>query len=99
MAKDKRRDLRAYRKKVAAAKARAKKQQRSGTPTLCWICKNAIDLDLPYHDGMAFTLDHQTALANEGHILGPLLPAHRSCNSSRGKGDRQPPQGLSTRQW
>lgn len=94
--KDKRRDLRSYRRKVAAAKARAR---ASKEPTYCWVCKTEIDLDLPYHHRFAFTLDHITALAKGGHILGPALPAHRSCNSARGKGDRQPPQGKSNRQW
>lgn len=94
--KDKRRDLRSYRAKVAQAKARALK---SDTPTLCWLCKRPIDMSLPYQDRWAFTLDHVEALANGGHITGTLLPAHRACNSARGKGDKQNPIQGATRDW
>lgn len=91
--KDKRRNLRSYRE----ATARLKRQtQKNNWP--CWLCREPFDWDLPYHDRMAFTADHVTSLAQGGHILGALKPAHRKCNSSRndGRGEQRLP---TTRRW
>lgn len=82
--KDKRRDLRAYRNKSEALKRKAK---RLGLP--CWLCGEAIDFDAPYTDRRSFTADHVDPLAVGGHIVGVLKPAHRGCNSARGKGDKE----------
>lgn len=73
-------DDRTYRKKTAALKAHVK---RTGEP--CWLCGQSIDLHLPYTHPMSFTADHVEAVANGGKLLGELRPAHRRCNSSRGK--------------
>lgn len=91
--KDKRRDLRAYRR----ASERLKQQARTrGLP--CWLCGQAIDFDADYREPLSFTADHVQALANGGPILGTLKPAHRRCNSRRGKGDRVE-RTPTTREW
>ena len=79
--RDKRRDLAKYRKASTALRRRAK---REGLP--CWICRQPIDFDLHPSDKWAFTADHKVALAAGGDIMGPLRPAHRSCNSRRQTG-------------
>lgn len=73
-------DDRSYRKRTAALRAHVK---RTGEP--CWLCGLPIDLGLPYTHPMSFTADHVDAIANGGKLLGELRPAHRRCNSSRGK--------------
>lgn len=70
---------RAYRTKAKALKRIVKAKALP-----CWICGRPIDVDLPWKDPMSFTADHKKALANGGHLLGELLPAHRACNSRRG---------------
>ncbi|TKT03434.1 HNH endonuclease [Streptomyces lasalocidi] len=94
--KDPRRNLRSYRNKVAREKNKASKMKE---PTLCHLCGKAIDLTLPYFDAMAFTLDHLESLKSGGHILGPTLPAHRSCNSKKGDGLKADPLEGATRKW
>lgn len=94
--KDKRRNLRAYRNKVTAEKAKAKRRTQ---PTLCHLCSLPIDLTLPYYDKMAFTLDHLEAIATGGHILGKTMPAHRSCNSKKGDGTKQDHLKASVPKW
>jgi len=96
VAKDPRRNLRAYRERVAREKAKAR---NSPDPTYCHICMKVIDLDLDYHDAYAFTLDHLKSLKAGGHILGPTLPAHRSCNSKKGDGTKVDPLKGKTREW
>ena len=96
---DKRRNLRSWRNRRDAEKARAVANQRKGIATTCWLCKRVIDMDLPPLDRWAWTLDHVESLATGGHILGQLLPAHRSCNSSRGDGTRADPLTGRTRDW
>ncbi len=61
---------------------------------ICWICGHAIDPNLPRHHRMAGTADHVDPLAQGGHILGELRPAHRACNSARGDGTKakRPPR-------
>lgn len=91
--KDKRRDLRSYRTAAAALKRRAKRENMK-----CWLCGQGFDFDLPYHHADAFTADHVAPIAAGGHIVGPLKPAHRRCNSRRGDGNRE--QRLpTTREW
>ena len=91
--KDKRRDLRAYRRASERLKAKA---QREGLR--CWLCGEAIDFDADYRDPLSFTADHVHSLATGGPILGTLKPAHRRCNSRRGDGTRAP-RTPTTRQW
>ena len=73
------RDDRAYRARSAALKAETK---RRDIP--CHICGRPIDTELDWREPMSFTADHVKAIANGGHVMGPLLPAHRSCNARRG---------------
>ncbi|MFC6353929.1 HNH endonuclease [Rothia nasimurium] len=70
----------AYRKRNAALKAHV---GRTNEP--CWLCGQPIDLMLPYTHPMSFTADHVEAIANGGKLLSELRPAHRRCNSSRGR--------------
>lgn len=61
-------------------------------PPICHLCGGTIDLSLPHLDRMAWTLDHVLSLHDYPHLaMDPvnLRPAHRSCNSRKGKG--QPP--------
>lgn len=73
--------------------------QRTGEP--CWLCGEPIDLDLPPTHPKAFTADHVDAIANGGRLLGELRPAHRACNSRRGR--RRTPEQINrpttTREW
>ncbi|WP_423817336.1 HNH endonuclease [Rothia nasimurium] len=80
MKKKARYDDRTYRKKTAALRSYV---QRTQSP--CWLCGQPIDLMLPYTHPMSFTADHVEAIANGGKLLSELRPAHRRCNSSRGR--------------
>lgn len=51
----------------------------------CHLCDNPIDLTLPSTHPLSFTADHLDAIANGGNLYGALAPAHRRCNSRRGK--------------
>lgn len=53
---------------------------------VCWLCGEAIDMDLPPRHKRGFTLDHVIPLARGGDLMGETRPAHLSCNSSRGDG-------------
>lgn len=77
---------RTYLKRTAALKRHVK---RTGEP--CWICLKKepngepFDWNLPSTHAKSFTADHIKAIGNGGRLLGELRPAHRGCNSSRGK--------------
>ena len=71
---------RTYRAKAAALR---KATNDNGWP--CHLCGKPIDMSLPYTHPLAFTADHLDALANGGNLLGDLAPAHRRCNSQRGR--------------
>ncbi len=75
------RDLREYRRAAANLKR---------TATICHLCGREIDTSLPTLHPMAWTADHLIPIAAGGHVLGPLAPAHRSCNSRKGDGRRAP---------
>nr|DAJ99664.1 MAG TPA: type II restriction endonuclease [Caudoviricetes sp.] len=71
---------------------------------VCWICLRPIDVSLPANDPMSFTADHVQALATGGSLHGKLMPAHRGCNSRRGKGEyyvhhELPHRPKTSRQW
>lgn len=85
-----------YRKRTAALR---KYVQEHGAP--CWLCGRPIDLGLPYTDRMSFTADHITPRALGGKLLGELRPAHRACNSRRGKrmSVEMIPKPKTTREW
>ena len=74
------RNDRAYTAKRDALKRRARREG-SG----CHLCGKPIDYTLDYRHPMAFTADHIDAVGAGGSMTGPLEPAHRSCNSRRGK--------------
>lgn len=91
--KDPRRDLRAYRHKAAALKARTKARG-----DVCWLCGEGFDWSLPYTDRLSFTADHVNPISKGGHIVGELRPAHRACNSRRNDG-RHEVKLPTTRRW
>ena len=68
-------DHRAYR--AARARLRARRLP-------CAVCGMPIDYAAPANHPLSFTADHVDPLASGGQLLGPLRPAHRSCNSSLG---------------
>lgn len=71
-----------YTKRRDALKRRAK---ANNSP--CHLCKGSkgpILYDADYRDPLSFTADHVDAVAAGGKMLGVLMPAHRTCNSSRG---------------
>lgn len=72
-----------YTKRRDALKRKAK---ASNSP--CHLCKGAkgpILYEEDYRHPLSFTADHVDAVGNGGRMLGLLMPAHRTCNSSRGK--------------
>lgn len=71
---------RTYRKRAAELR---KATSDNGWP--CHLCGKPIDMSLPYTHPLAFTADHLDAIANGGQLLGDLAPAHRRCNSRRGR--------------
>lgn len=71
-----------------AYKARWHALRRKRLP--CWLCGRPIDYNTDWRAPQSFTADHVEALANGGKLLGELRPAHRACNSRRGKGDPTP---------
>lgn len=54
---------------------------------ICWKCGEKIPSDVPHNDPMQWTADHVQSMANGGNAidLANLRPAHRSCNSKRGR--------------
>lgn len=78
MSSNRGRNLKAY---VDRQKALKRYVARHNVP--CWICGRPIDTTLRAGDPMEFTADHVKELYKGGHLLGPLKPAHRGCNSRR----------------
>ncbi|MGQ4548290.1 HNH endonuclease [Dermabacteraceae bacterium P13077] len=74
------RNDRAYVKRREALK---RKTRLNNLP--CALCTQPIDTNLPYTHPMSFTADHITPIAAGGNMNGPLQPAHRACNSRKGK--------------
>lgn len=86
-----------YRKRQAALKRASQRENLT-----CWLCGKPFDWTIEnYLHPQAFTADHVEAIGNGGRLLGELRPAHRGCNSRRGKRRTpeqiQPPQ--TTRRW
>jgi 5-methylcytosine-specific restriction endonuclease McrA len=79
-------------KTVAAVKATM--------PAVCWICAKDIDLSLHHHGPMSYTVDHVVPLSAGGdpYDLSNLRPAHKRCNSRKGKGAAPVPV-VSSRRW
>jgi hypothetical protein len=78
---------RAYRRQLATLKRRTKELDLPcdyGSPS-GWGCGEHIATDLDPNDRMAFTADHDEAIANGGKLVGQVLvPMHRRCNSMKG---------------
>ena len=70
------------------------RQVKRERPPVCWLCRKAIDITLPYRDphtrrvnGLSWSLDHVLPLDTHPELgLDPrnAQPAHFSCNASRG---------------
>lgn len=70
-------------------KARAKEEM----PWVCYLCGLPIDRWLPVNDVMGWTLDHiksKQLYPELVHEWSNVAPAHRRCNSSKGKGQFKP---------
>lgn len=63
---------------------------------ICWLCGQWIDHDLKSPHPMSWSADHVTPVGRGGSNHGELRPAHRSCNTRRGK-NNPPPRHA--RQW
>lgn len=80
MARTSGRKGRPWRRCVAEVKRRSQ---------VCWICKDAIDLDLEFPHPQSFSVDHLIPLSQLGEDdprrTDPdyCAPAHLGCNSSR----------------
>lgn len=72
--------------------------ERDPARAACWLCGQPIDMTLPPHHARAFTLDHVVPIARAGQLHGETRPAHRECNSSRGKG-RKTKQTTTLIEW
>lgn len=70
-------------RRVARERRRLERDPRLA---VCWLCGDPIDMSLPPLHARAFTLDHIVPVARAGSLDGETRPAHRTCNSSRGKG-------------
>ena len=85
------------------AKREALKRQARKTGAPCHLCGKPFDFELDWRHAMAFTADHLEAVGNGGSMTGALKPAHRSCNSRRGKrpleGPSVPPAPKTSRAW
>ena len=92
------RNDRAY---VAKREALQRQARKNNTP--CHLCGQPFNFDLEWKHPMSFTADHIDAVANGGSMTGALKPAHRSCNSRRGKkplnSTRATPVPKTSREW
>ena len=60
--------------------------------TLCHLCLQPVDKDLPHTDPQSATVDHLAPLSHNPHLAldrANLRLAHRHCNSSKGNGNGQ----------
>lgn len=74
---------RRYRNHVTRERRRLEKDP---SLAVCWLCGDPIDMELPVLHPRAFTCDHIVPIGRAGDLHGETKPAHRECNSSRGKG-------------
>ncbi|MGW6255426.1 HNH endonuclease [Streptomyces sp. NPDC055085] len=78
-------------------------QAKRELPKICHLCSKPIDMSLPHNDQWSWTLDHIIPLALRPDLaeeISNVLPAHRHCNSSKGKkvhSDKTMPR--SSRRW
>lgn len=71
------------------------------TATVCALCGQPIDPDLPPDHPMSFTADHRTPVSKGGtHTARNLQAAHRRCNIRQGNRQKLPgaPENLG-RRW
>lgn len=81
--------------------ARIRARLKAEGSHICWLCGSPIDLDLPQTHRMSWTLDHVIPLSIRPDLWGEPSnhrEAHRTCNSSRGRGQPNPPVAGS-RRW
>lgn len=71
-------------------------RRRIRNQDVCWLCGQWIDPDLKSPHPKSWTADHVTPIASGGHNHGELRPAHRDCNTRRGK---TPPPPRHGRNW
>ena len=77
--------MRTYRNDTEYVKRREALRRKAKKHNLpCWLCHEPIDFNAEWKHPLSFTADHVQAVANGGHMLGELKPAHRSCNSKKG---------------
>lgn len=72
---------------------RLAKRARTVYPNVCHVCGGPINLTLPPGDPMSWTCDHLDARSRYGNKVPDITrvrPAHRSCNSRRGAGPKEP---------
>lgn len=62
---------------------KALKRQWAAKGLPCHLCGNPIRYDAPRTDPLSCQADHREPVANGGHVLGQMLPAHAYCNQSR----------------
>lgn len=79
-----------YRGNRESAAYQRKARELKGSPEggVCWICGREIDRGLPPDQNWrpeAWTADHDPPLAQGGSLLVGLRPAHRGCNSAKGR--------------
>jgi 5-methylcytosine-specific restriction endonuclease McrA len=81
------RDGRSWRKFVALCKREL--------PPVCHLCGGMINMGLHHNDPMSWTIDHITplALGGEPESLSNAAPAHRTCNSIKGKKEKYQHKG------
>lgn len=80
------------------------KEVRRVYPPICWICKTYIDLTLDRRLPMSYTVDHLDPVGAGGAwvpTIDRVRPAHRACNSSRGKDAKKksPNVQRTSREW
>lgn len=79
---------------------RLKKRLRLEGAGICWICGQAINMQLPRNDRWAWTLDHVLPLSTHPHLAldyANAREAHRACNSA--KGNRGHANSRTSRDW
>lgn len=80
-------EIRQVRNKGVAWTHLVKALKDSPGSNVCWKCGKDIDMSLANGHPMQWTADHVQSMANGGAALqlSNLKPAHRSCNSKRGR--------------
>ncbi|WP_336251098.1 HNH endonuclease [Stomatohabitans albus] len=51
---------------------------------ICEICREPLDMKVPWPDPDSFVADHVTPITGGGRVDGAVRPAHNRCNIKRG---------------